>query len=1082
MSGSRWLLKCIALLTAILFFGSAAAEQCTAIFPGGIQSHSPSGNIQMGYMSRVYGSGPMLTAPTVTHTHSWQDQVGLCDGVKCTASGTRASTQDVDFLTGTEVPAVFELSTSNNNVSNGYNAGALALPAADYGTVSIGQESTVRFTTVDGTYRTKSITTHYKSVIEFQPGTYWVSGNLDWTAQDTRIRRLNGSNGRVTLYVSGNVSISQLHFQGFSEGQIRIYAKGNVTAGNDFIFPGEIHAEGRVGFGERAKITGGIYSGNFSTGNGAVVRYTRQNHDHKMGALNPAYNSTFELTPGNYWIDGGFDASVASKFRKVGGSGVVRLFVRGNVNVQHGASFEGFAGGDLVMYSTGKITLTSQTDLPAFVYAVDDVEINFSQGARYRGGITGRNVYIGQNSIVQYLDPVDLGPLCDDQPSVTAVDHYELIYSSTALTCQAVPVTVSAYDSQGNLATVPVTVTLSPSGAWQGNGTLTFIGQGTAYMKRNPGDYTLGIAAADHAPINTTLCSTANCQIKLRDSGFIFKELSPIIAGKEQPARIQAVRKDETTELCIPGFTEGVPRQIYFSAKYDEPISGTMSPIVAGTPLVPGGAAKSISLTFDVDASAPLPVIYMDAGRIELTASYTGSTATGDAGLVMTGEDSFVSRPWGLCISTTSDINDDSASGPVLAKAGYEFEQKIKAVVWTSDSGGPLTAQRGPEVCSNNPTPNYTQTIGLASKVVAPSGSEDGILGRDQYEHLLNGAGETTLSNQSLSEVGIFNIIATPPDYLGADMGHAESISGLVGRIIPAYFSLEDPKVTQSCGSFTYAGLLEKSEPPSQLEKKGQPFYVSGKLYALNRDGDVTQNYKDNFSKLTPDSLDFIDSRKVGNKIIFELGDFVEAIDGNGDRYFNYERDLQFFFEIPTGPYKLAMQVIATDDEGVEGAVVDRGEDLEGNKDDDFLPEFRLGIARLSNAHGSELQNLSLDFTTAYFDGSSYVLNGQDNCSVLAYSSELDIVNLNGDLKNDTEIVNRDSPLLVVKGKEQIVLKAPAGGKTGSVEVTPTLEGAGWLKYEWDGDDELKAPTGLATFGIYKGPKPLIFRREVYRN
>ncbi|WP_368784525.1 DUF6701 domain-containing protein [Arthrobacter sp. B0490] len=37
-----------------------------------------------------------------------------------------------------------------------------------------------------------------------------------------------------------------------------------------------------------------------------------------------------------------------------------------------------------------------------------------------------------------------------------------------------------------------------------------------------------------------------------------------------------------------------------------------------------------------------------------------------------------------------------------------------------------------------------------------------------------------------------------------------------------------------------------------------------------------------------------------------------------------------------------------------------------------------------------------------------------------------------------------------------------------------------WLWYDWRGEG-WEPSRGLATFGIYQGPKPLIFRREVYR-
>lgn len=1079
-----------------------AAESCSAVFPGGIQSHSPSGFIQMGYMSRVYGSGSTLNAPIINHTHTWADQYGLCDGVICSATGNHTSTVDVDFQTGSDVPTTFQLSTSNNNVSNGYQAGTLSLSAGDYGTVSVGQESTIRFATANSVYKVKTISTAYKSTVELQPGIYWVNGNLDWQAQDTRIRRLSSSDGMVTLYVSGNVNIGQAHIEGFSRGQVRLYVQGNVTVGNDFVFPGEIHARGQVSLGMNAVITGGIYSGNFSTGNTATIRYTRANYDHKMGTLNPAYNSTFELSPGNYWIDGGFTADVSSTFRKIGGSGVVRLFVRGDINVQHAASFQGFAGGDLVMYSSGSITLTSQTDLPAFVYAAGDVTINFSRGARYKGGITGRNVYIGQGSIVEYLDPVDLGPLCDDEPSVVAVDHYSLDYSATALTCEPVPVQVSAYDSQGNLSTVPATVTLSPAGAWQGNGTLTFVGQGTAYMKRLPGVYTLGIASADPQAINATLCSTANCQITLRDSGFIFKSLSPMIAGKEQAARIQAVRKDETTQACVPGFASGGARQISFSASYENPTSGTMAPVVAGTTLIPGEPAQSISLTFGSDASASLPVTYMDAGRIKLTARYEGSASSEEEGLVMTGEDSFVSRPWGLCISTDSKITDDSPSGPMLARAGDSFRQTIKAVIWTSGSDGDLTALRGPEICGNSPTPNYTQTpIGLASKVVAPSDGADGILGRVQYEHLLSGTGETTLSDQSLSEVGIFNIIATPPDYLGTDMGHAQSISGRVGRIIPAWLEVAST-LTQEFGcpapsAFTYQDQFTRLSGDGGLEIKG-----------FGRAGNQTLNYRGDFWRVGTEQdygLYRSDSAPVEDEDSHVTPSPTLELDpANARLQFkdDYLYPRQATPSATDAPFELKWIIWDLHDadevyfSNREGTPSTWGSETEGVLVSGLIQDsqFRLGRVRSENIRVPLSNSGQAPIMLEHWSGTAWQV-ATDSCTTLAEPTDtpeqlsfpdpgvtaatLDAADWNQSLLQVTAttpstphgsvllrhlLLNKDNGASAIwLCRQRSEVNAPLGGV---------------CSY---GVGEIAETRSSISFGIYQGPEPLIFRREVYR-
>ncbi|WP_226687589.1 polymer-forming cytoskeletal protein [Stutzerimonas stutzeri] len=1136
MLGNSWLLKCIALLMTTLFVGSATAEQCTKIFPGGIQSHSPSGNIQMGYMSRVYGSGPMLTAPAVAHTHSWQDQVGLCDGVKCTASGTRASTQDVDFLTGTEVPVVFELSTSNNNVSNGYNAGTLALPAADYGTVSIGQESTVRFTTVDGTYRTKSITTHYKSVIEFQPGIYWVNGNLDWTAQDTRIRRLNGSNGRVTLYVSGNVNISQLHFEGFSDGQIRIYAKGNVTAGNDFIFPGEIHASGRVGFGERAKITGGIYSGNFSTGNGAVVRYTRQNHDHKMGALNPAYNSAFELTPGNYWVDGGFDASVASKFRKVGGSGVVRIFVRGNINVQHNASFEGFAGGDLVMYSTGNITLTSQTDLPAFVYAVGDVTINFSNSARYKGGITGRNVFIGQNSIVEYLDPVDLGPLCDDQPSVTAVDHYELSYSPTALTCQTVPVTISAYDSQGNLATVPSTVTLSPLSAWQGSGILSFIGQGTAYLRRSPGTYELGVSSAEPQAINATLCVTANCKITLLASGFLV-DVPDFISGDSVRMTIQAVKADEDDpQKCSPAFDSGT-RTLSFWSSYEDPNEevqvGNQSVSIDGATIgKTSETATPIDITFSQNATARLSSLtYPDAGEMALHVKYSGAEGSTEEDLTMLsldGEGRFIVTP--ILKVKTPDAPEcdperfliEGYGCEAFGAAGDGFGLEISAVN-----------------VQGNATPNFRHpNIGLSVSEVGdesyyPRDGDAPIVYPESYKHdfynSISFEGDSGYPVPRVNDVGILKIKVTALDYIqvGNDVA---GISDEWIRFTPAYLDIEqDIELTPSCSMAEYS----YQDQPIYFDE-GAQLQVIGK----NRQGITTKNYDRGvfwrfgglsahrfFSSTGVNALD----RKIqesdidveclatddltscrAQRLSYDSTLAELSPDDEGDGLRRYSLDGSATYRRRAGepdrddaPFLAIIRLFIDGEDLSDQDNVSYSRGGGGTSADYYLSEriignrVYLGRVRTQNIIAPDIPpppRVKMPLWLEQWSGSAFIPEDDQGCTTIR-SAALD-EEYKGNLQKVTVYSQFSSAdqqqgvgIQAVNGTEdrfdgsaliEHLIESPVGTPFWLCQShEPGLGGiCGYVENE-EGNSARAA--AQVTFGIHKGPKPLIFRRELYR-
>jgi len=941
--------------------------------------------------------------------------------------------------------------------------------------------------------------------LELEAGDYWVDGNFDLAAGLSVLRRVGSNDAPVRLYVSGDVIGNQIGIESFLDGQIELYVNGRVTISNwaRVKFPGAMHSRGTVTLGQFFEVSGGVYANTFSSGNSVLISYPDVARAHNLGGLNASYQSVYELTPGDYWIDGDLNAAVSATFKKKSGaSGVVRLFVRGSIDVKHEVKFEGFEGGDLLMYATGDITLTSQKDLPAFVYATGDVTINFSHGARYRGGITGRNVYIGQGSIVEYLDPVDLGPLCDDEPSVIAVDHYSLDYSATALTCESVPVKVYAYDSQGNLSTVPATVTLSPAGIWQGNGILTFVGQGAAYMKRLPGVYTLGIASADPQAINATLCSTANCQITLRDSGFIFKNLSPMIAGKEQAARIQAVRKDETTQACVPGFASGGARQVSFSASYENPTSGTMAPVVAGTMLIPGEPAQSISLTFGDDASASLPVTYMDAGRIKLTARYEGSASTEDEGLVMTGEDSFVSRPWGLCISTDSKITDDSPSGPWLARAGDSFEQKIKAVIWTSGSNGAHTALRGPEICGNSPAPNYTQTsIGLASKVVAPSDGADGALGRVQYEHLLNGTGETTLVDQSLSEVGIFNIIATPPDYLGTDMGHAQSISGRVGRIIPAWLEVEST-LTQEFGcpapsAFTYQDQFTRLSGDGGLEIKG-----------FGRAGNQTLNYRGDFWRVGTEQdygLYRSDSAPVEDEDSHVTPSPTLELDpANARLQFkdDYLYPRQATPSATDAPFELKWIIWDLHDadevyfSNREGTPSTWGSETEGVLVSGLIQDsqFRLGRVRSENIRVPLGNSAQAPIMLEHWSGAAWQ-TATDSCTTLdeptgtpeqlsfpdpgVTAATLDAAGWNQSLLQVTAtapstphgsvllrhlLLDKDNGTNVIwLCRQRSEVSAPLGGV---------------CSY---GEGDIAETRSSITFGIYQGPEPLIFRREIYR-
>ncbi len=1109
-------------LWAILVGGWAQAQQCTAVFPGGVQSHSPTGNIHMGYMSRVFGSGSTLTAPTVTHFSEYQDQAGFCDGVRCTASGTYAAQTTVDFLSGTEVPSIFQRSSgASGDLSIGEKAGALLRAAGDYGTVTVGQESTIRFQSnaPGSTYRMRTTKTNYLSTLEFEAGSYWIDGNLDLTGQNSTLRRIGSGTEPVVLYVNGNVNAGEIKLEGFATGQIVLYVTGNVSFGNGLVFPGRIHARGAVTFGMNAVVTGGVYAGSLTSANAATIRYTRVGYDHLLGSLvnGDRYNATFELAPGNYYVKGDFNLAVQTTVRKMPGTtGKVRIFVNGKIDVDYATKFQGFGAGELLLYASGNVNITSQTDMPVFVYAAQDVSISFSNNARFKGGITGRNINVGQGTVVEYATPTDLGPLCTDQPSIPVAHHYRLTYNPTALTCGSLSVTIRACANAdcSSTLTSASTVTLSPSVGWAGN-PLTFTGSATTTLAvRTPGEVTLGMPSASPTTSNGLVCSTSGCKVTFLDSGFVVS-VPNMIAGRPQSATIAAVRKDDRSQACVPAFAN-VSRTLGVATRYQNPSTGTRNVTV-------DGSATTATLAFDGSGVATATVNYEDAGQVALDVNYGGSGNTGDQGLSMTGSGSFVAKPYGLCITTdtaTCSVAGVNGNCTVLAAAGDAIPIRVRAVGWQgTTANGVRTGEAldGEALCADNPvTPNFQlSNIGLQLSLVEPAA---GVVGTStlptRYDHALGT--QTSLNGNggvSFSEVGVFRIAArTNADYMG--MGHVggdgtapgsnagqDNLSRLIGRIVPAYLDVTSniPQLQPSCvpDSATQVGFSYQDEAIAFAV--APTLTITGK----NRAGGITKNYdRGNFWRLESDfahipmfgssDANTHDNARLSGNPEFTvktnnsmLGDGIrdviigkQALTYARNRYTPLSSDAAF------RPYlTLSFPVESmTDSDGVcyKSANTSAASACKPYVLNDFSfsepnSQIRLGRAVLENANGSELTPLSLPLVIESWQGSYFTRTSDDNCIAIPQEPTPELSDYTDNLnEGETEAS------MVGAGFNRFVeLIGPGLGNEGSVRVTPTVPEL--LRYDWDGSGSFQNPSGLATFGIYQGSKPLIFRRELYR-
>lgn len=669
------------------------------------------------------------------------------------------------------------------------------------------------------------------------------------------------------------------------------------------------------------------------------------------------------------------------------------------------------------------------------------------------------------------------------------IDHFRFEYSGTAVTCSPQPVTVRAcLDSACSaLFTDPVSVTLAPNSGWTatapatvtGGNVLTFSGGlANAQLRSSAvGTVTLGVTGSVPAtkPLSVPVCSTANCRITYADSGFIFDVPTLISARPQANIALRAVRSSDNAQLCVPGFAN-VTRTLQFSSTYVDPGSGTQPVVVNGTSV--GTSPTGVSLAFDATGSAPLTVRYDDAGQMRLNASYSGSAATGDSGLSMTGNDPFLAKPYGLCLETDSTCTAAgvSAACPAFpARAGDSFPLRIRAVGWQAD-GEALTAEA---LCAGNiTTPNFRLAgIGLASQLVAPAPGSAGTFTPQNYEHVLGA--QTTVSGR-FSEVGVFRLVATPPAYFGESIGGGSS--ALVGRIIPAALNVQGSAALQpACGTFSY-----QAQPIDFLQNP--TVTVTG----LNRQGVVTSNYdRGLFWRLNQPALTEPVSEMVGrpalNARLGTQGTVAatqqDPVIGDGAKTFVWSgRKLVYGVASSPGSEDSPVSILARQSLSAAELTDQDGACHGGTTCQPYSftfsgSELRLGRLSLGNAHGSELQGLSLPLRIESWRDGAFQVETADTCSAPLLGNPAPVAGtFTGNLSAGETTPSRSGPSA---GVGQVLMSAPGAGNDGSVQVElPGLPT--WLLYDWDGSGR-QSPRGLASFGIYQGSPPLIFRRELYR-
>ncbi|BDN86501.1 DUF6701 domain-containing protein [Aeromonas caviae] len=568
-------------------------------------------------------------------------------------------------------------------------------------------------------------------------------------------------------------------------------------------------------------------------------------------SLSGTHEVVFYLSGGEHWIDK-LSISNTNLDVVVDDDSTARLYVNGDISLrgQMNVNAEGSAN-NFLFYGFGKATLSGNAKLNAILY-VKAGNLTMSDQAVLTGAVSAVNVTMSGwgSKIIHEPFTGDWPDVC--QPEGVTLHHFELDHTGSGLTCNPESVTVRACADLActALVTDPVEVQLSvtpeSNGLWVGGGNISLSGGAASVSLRGnkPGVLTIGVASATPQAGSATLCRAAggepsaeDCTLDFADSGFLF-EVQDTYANKPQQVLMKAVKKDDASQQCVPGFAD-VSKPVSFWSDYIDPTGnafGSKVTVNGSAVATSQAAAASTELAFDAQGEVTLTVNYPDAGKMQLNARHEGS---GDsAGLVMTGADQFVSRPVGLCITPTQGT---CAAGditcPVFKRTGDSFSLNIQAMAWQSDSDG--------DICTGNgTTPNFVLSdIALTSELVAPQGGVVAQVTPTRYSHVAASASLNT-PTLSLNEVGVFRIKATPPaatlpegstvstGYFGYTIPPATSVP--LGRFVPWDFNMTSGTVTPACGGFSYMS---------------QPFGIQTVVEARNKEGSVTRNYRDAFAR-----------------------------------------------------------------------------------------------------------------------------------------------------------------------------------------------------------------------------------------
>lgn len=732
--------------------------------------------------------------------------------------------------------------------------------------------------------------------------------------------------------------------------------------------------------------------------------------------------------------------------------------------------------------------------------------------------------------------------------AITCVDHYAITHAGNAQACQNNNVTITAHTSNHTTIVMPNNTTMiqlntnTGKGDWflaNGYGILDngIADDGSATYLFN-GEYQV-ILSLNHSTAGSVNINVTDGQIVESEDPLLVLSSCTSVA-KFNACEYTAPRCDPATsdydrlltklsnrafKLDVLGLnsSNAVDTNFYNAVTIDL-LANTSAVAVnpstncpaAQTAIIPlgtitfnaGRAPAPNYLTIAANAFSAITPNYNSYRDVRVRFSCNASNCP-PSGMTVCSSDNFAVRPSTLAISSTmTNINPNSgtpkqvAGNPftITAQAQDSANNNVTGYNGTPQIDGSLAGQK---VTTHNGLSDYSDRLRDISDQVTVS-----------FSAATPSTGNTTGTFYYL-DYGAFRIMAdgvldngyaSVDDFTKDCVANSSSIidsdadsnrekfgclisnqtnTALFGRFYPSSFNLSSSSLLAACTAsnvsyqgqaFTLNATVDAMTLGTYLTSRTMPSYSNA---TINYAAENANNGVDLSSRLTIAAGTWANGRYTLN-----TNSAVFSRASNPDNAFDA-------LDIGIKVTDVDGALLTATDMNPTTAVVCSGAACTYKKLALTATKMRYGRIKLQNIYGSELLPLNLPLVAQYYNGSDYITNTLDNCTIIPASSMM-MTNYANNLNACDTQLSPTANLTLVAGVSNFTLSSPNLINTGSVDMTLNLTAvaanticlstvetpATAANLPWFGTN----PTARATFGIYSGHSinRQIYFRELY--